>query len=121
MDGKKVKCHLCSHHCIIKDGRRGLCNVRENRSGRLDTLVYDKIIARQIDPIEKKPLYHLAPGSLSYSIATVGCNFKCGFCQNADIAQMPSDRGGSIAGEPFTPADIVEDAEKNNCRTIAYT
>ncbi len=121
MEGKKVKCHLCSHHCIIKDGRRGLCNVRENRSGRLDTLVYDKIIARQIDPIEKKPLYHLAPGSLSYSIATVGCNFKCGFCQNADIAQMPSDRGGSIAGEPFTPADIVEDAEKNNCRTIAYT
>jgi len=121
MEGKAVKCHLCSHRCTIQDGRRGLCNVRENMSGRLTTLVYDKVIARQIDPIEKKPLYHVAPGSLSYSIATVGCNFKCSFCQNADIAQMPSDQGGSIVGEPFAPADIVADAEKNDCRTIAYT
>ena len=76
-ENKKVKCNLCSHRCVIKENRRGKCGVRENRSGVLETLVYGKLIARHIDPIEKKPLFHFLPGSLSYSIATVGCNFKC--------------------------------------------
>ena len=93
LEENKVKCSLCNHGCVIKEGRRGICGVRENRGGVLNTLVYGKLIARHIDPIEKKPLFHLMPGSLSYSIATVGCNFKCKFCQNADIAQMPSDSG----------------------------
>ncbi|MCK4468643.1 MAG: radical SAM protein, partial [Desulfobacterales bacterium] len=93
---KKVKCNLCSHRCIIKDGKRGICGVRENQGGILETLVYGKLIASHIDPIEKKPLFHFMPGSPSYSIATVGCNFKCLFCQNADISQMPSDHNGMI-------------------------
>jgi pyruvate formate lyase activating enzyme len=117
----KVKCNLCSHRCVIKDGSRGICRVRENRSGKLVSLVYGRIIARNIDPIEKKPIFHLSPGSLSYSIATCGCNFKCRFCQNADIAQMPSDQGDTITGNICSPQEIVDDTVERNCKTIAYT
>jgi len=116
-----VKCNLCSHRCLIRPGKRGICNVRENREGMLNTLVYGKLIARHIDPIEKKPLFHLAPGSRSYSIATVGCNFKCLFCQNADIAQMPSDRSGMIVGDPVSPQTVVAAAVQAGCRSISYT
>ncbi|MFC1814491.1 AmmeMemoRadiSam system radical SAM enzyme [Thermodesulfobacteriota bacterium] len=116
-----VKCNLCNHGCIIKAGRRGICNVRENQAGILKSLVYGKLIARHIDPIEKKPLYHLLPGSLSYSIATVGCNFKCLFCQNADIAQMPADYRGRIVGDVCTPETVVAAALQGNCQSIAYT
>ncbi|MFC1830090.1 AmmeMemoRadiSam system radical SAM enzyme [Thermodesulfobacteriota bacterium] len=121
LEDNNVKCHLCNHRCVIKDGRRGICGVRENREGALNTLVYGRLIARHIDPIEKKPLYHLLPASLSYSIATVGCNFKCLFCQNADIAQMPSDRKGMIAGDVFSPQDIVTEASRGGCASISYT
>lgn len=121
IEDKVVKCNLCHHRCVIKEGRRGICGVRENRSGTLETLVYGRIIAQNIDPIEKKPLFHIFPGSLSYSIATVGCNFKCRFCQNADIAQMPSDRRGMIMGETVEPPGIVDAAVKHQCKTIAYT
>lgn len=121
LEEHKVKCNLCNHRCNIKNGRRGICGVRENREGILETLVYGKVIARNIDPIEKKPLFHFMPGSLSYSIATVGCNFKCRFCQNADIAQMPSDFNGRIVGDAFSPEDVVAAAIKGDCRTIAYT
>jgi pyruvate formate lyase activating enzyme len=118
---KKVRCNLCNHRCIIKPDRRGLCNVRENRAGVLYTLVYGQLITRHIDPIEKKPLFHLCPGSRSYSIATVGCNFKCDFCQNADIAQMPADRAGLIMGRATSPEEVVAEAEKAGCKSIAYT
>lgn len=118
---KKVKCNLCNHHCIIKEGKRGICGVRENQGGILETLVYGKLIASHIDPIEKKPLFHFMPGSLSYSIATVGCNFKCLFCQNADISQMPSDHNGMITGDLYAPEDVVNAAVKGNCKSIAYT
>ncbi len=121
LDEKKVRCHLCSHRCIIKPSARGLCNVRENQAGTLHTLVFGKIIASHIDPIEKKPLFHLCPGSRSYSIATVGCNFKCTFCQNADIAQMPADRDGLIMGSTASPEAVVAAASKAGCRSIAYT
>jgi pyruvate formate lyase activating enzyme len=121
LDDQKVRCNLCSHRCLIKPGKRGICAVRENQEGILKTLVYGKLIAQNVDPIEKKPLYHVSPGSLSYSIATVGCNFKCRFCQNADIAQLPSDRKGMIIGDFFTPQEIVDAAEQANCRSIAYT
>lgn len=120
-DDQKVVCHLCNHRCRIKDGRRGLCGVRENRSGILHTLVFGKVIARHIDPIEKKPLYHFMPGSFSYSIATVGCNFKCRFCQNADIAQMPENHDGMITGGQCTPEEVVAAAIQGNCRSISYT
>lgn len=121
LEDRAVKCNLCNHRCTIKDGRRGICNVRENRAGILNSLVYGNIIASHIDPIEKKPLFHLFPGSLSYSIATVGCNFKCLFCQNADIAQMPADFKGRIMGSPCSPEDVVAAALKGRCKSIAYT
>ena len=118
---RKVICNLCHHRCSIKNGKRGICGVRENRSGILYTLVFGKLIARHIDPIEKKPLYHFLPGSLSYSIATVGCNFKCRFCQNADIAQMPDEHKGLILGDPFSPNSVVDSAIRGKCKSISYT
>ena len=121
MDGRRVRCRLCSHMCVIGDGSRGICGVRENRHGLLQTLVYGRLIAAGDDPIEKKPIFHLMPGSRSFSIATVGCNFKCRFCQNADIAQMPADRDGHIAGDPATPEQVVLAAQQSGCRSIAYT
>ena len=121
LEESKVKCNLCSHRCTIKDGRRGICNVRENDAGILKTLVYGKLVARNIDPIEKKPLFHFLPGTLCYSIATVGCNFRCRFCQNADIAQMPSDREGTILGTVSKPRETVDAARQGGCSSIAYT
>ncbi len=121
IENRKAKCHLCHHRCLINDGKRGICGVRENSGGTLHTLVYDKLIARHVDPIEKKPLFHFLPGSRSYSIATVGCNFKCRFCQNADIAQMPADHQGAISGESTSPEKEVTAAAEAGCQSIAYT
>jgi len=118
---QNVRCNLCAHRCVVKPGKRGRCGVRENRSGVMHTLVYGKLIAQHIDPIEKKPLFHLHPGSRSYSVATVGCNFRCAFCQNADIAQMPSDRSGLIMGKEASPEAVVAAAVKAGCESIAYT
>jgi pyruvate formate lyase activating enzyme len=120
MENNRVRCFLCNHRCVIGDGSKGLCGVRENKGGVLYTLVYDKVIARHVDPIEKKPLFHFLPGSRSYSIATVGCNFRCRFCQNADISQMPADHN-QILGEDMTPATILHEAEASRSSTIAYT
>ncbi len=117
----QVRCGLCNHRCRIKEGKRGLCGVRENTGGRLESLVYGKVIARNVDPIEKKPLFHVLPGSLSFSIATVGCNFRCRFCQNADISQLPDDRNGRITGRDISPEAVVADARRTGCATIAYT
>jgi len=119
-DGK-VACRLCAHSCVIAPGKRGVCNVRENRDGRLVTLVYGEVVAAHVDPIEKKPLYHFLPGSKALSIATSGCNFHCGFCQNWQISQAPRRKGGGIEGEPFAPADIVRAALDGDCRSISYT
>ena len=121
LEDQKVRCNLFNHRCVIRTGKRGLCGVRENRNGILETLVYGRLISQNVDPIEKKPLFHLLPGSRSYSIATVGCNFKCRFCQNADIAQMPSDRKGRIVGGHISPGEVVADAIQQRCATIAYT
>jgi pyruvate formate lyase activating enzyme len=118
-DGK-VKCHLCNHYCIISSGKRGICAVRENRDGTLYTLVYGKIIARHIDPIEKKPLFHFYPGSRSYSIATVGCNFRCLHCQNYEISQYSKEHP-DIPGEDMTPEQVVMEAELTGCKSISYT
>lgn len=121
LEDNAVSCRLCHHYCTIRDGRRGLCNVRENRGGELHTLVHDHIAACHVDPIEKKPLFHFYPGSLAYSLGTVGCNFRCRFCQNADIAQMPTDHDGRIVGRRIMPMEIVEDAIQSGCKSIAYT
>lgn len=120
LDDRKVKCMACSHFCIIKNGQKGRCGVRENSDGILQSLVYRKVIAQSVDPIEKKPLYHFKPGSYSYSIAAVGCNFKCVFCQNSHIAQMPADQG-IVQGRDTNPETIVAEALKTGCRSISYT
>ena len=120
LDDRRVRCFLCRHGCSIADGKRGRCQVRENRSGTLYALAYGRLIARHVDPIEKKPLFHFLPGTRSYSVATVGCNFRCAFCQNWQISQYPGRRP-DIPGEPATPADIVADARTAGCATIAYT
>jgi pyruvate formate lyase activating enzyme len=106
---------------VIARGKSGICGVRENRDGVLETRVYGRLIAAGDDPIEKKPFFHLLPGSRSFSIATVGCNFKCRFCQNADIAQMPADRDGMVTGDATTPQQVVTAAGQRNCTSIAYT
>lgn len=116
----RVQCHLCAHRCKIADGKRGICGVRENRDGTLYTLTYDKVVSQHIDPIEKKPLFNFYPGSRSYSIATVGCNFRCLHCQNYEISQMPRD-DGMIMGEKIDPEDIVEAAKDYECKSISYT
>lgn len=115
-----VHCHLCSHRCRIKEGGKGICRVRENRGGILFSLVYGKVIARHVDPIEKKPLFHFLPGSRSYSVATVGCNLRCLFCQNADISQMPVDHD-RVQGEEKGPEDLAAEAAESRSASIAYT
>jgi pyruvate formate lyase activating enzyme len=121
LDGNVVKCNLCSHRCgRITNSKRGICGIRENRDGTLYSLVYGKAVARAVDPIEKKPLFHFLPGSKAYSIATVGCNFRCGNCQNFEISQMPRERN-VIIGEEVTPEEIVAAAKQYKCESIAYT
>jgi pyruvate formate lyase activating enzyme len=117
---ERVRCGLCRFTCLIAPGRRGRCGVRENRDGVLYTLVYGKSVAENVDPIEKKPLYHFHPGSRSYSIATVGCNFRCLHCQNYQISQWPHERPG-IPGADLPPEAIVAAARRSGCASIAYT
>ncbi len=117
----RIVCNLCSHHCHVKPGRRGICGVRENRDGRLYTLVYGRLVAENSDPIEKKPLFHFLPGSRSHSISTVGCNFQCLHCQNYHISQYPHMHGGEITGTPRTPEEVVAMAENSGCASISYT
>ena len=116
----RVHCYLCAHRCTIADGKKGICQVRENRSGTLYTLVYGHTIAQHIDPIEKKPLFHFYPGTTSYSIATPGCNFRCHWCQNWDISQMPREND-VIRGDEALPELIVSAAHRAGCKSIAYT
>jgi pyruvate formate lyase activating enzyme len=121
----RVQCQACNHYCQIAPGDRGICGVRENRDGKLYSLVYGKIVAKNVDPIEKKPLFHFLPGTKSLSIATVGCNFRCLYCQNADIAQLPKKnvlfKEGSIPGMNLTPEDVVNEALLARTPSIAYT
>ncbi len=119
-DENDVRCGLCAHRCRIVPGARGVCGVREHREGVLFSLVYGSLIAENADPIEKKPLFHVLPGSRSFSIATPGCNFRCDFCQNHEISQMPREEG-RIVGRERTPEEIVELALQSGARSIAYT
>lgn len=116
-----VHCFLCSHRCTIKDGHRGICRVRENQGGILYSLVYGRLISESVDPIEKKPIFHLLPGSRSYSIATVGCNFRCRHCQNYEISQYPSLHDNAITGQRRRPAEVVASAGQQGCASISYT
>jgi len=121
LEGGKVACALCRHRCVIAPSKSGICAVRENRDGKLVTLVYGEVIAAHVDPIEKKPLYHFYPGSKALSIAAAGCNFKCSFCQNWEISQAPRREGGGLRGQKLSPEEIVREAVGQDCRSISYT
>lgn len=122
LDNANVRCGLCNHFCVIHPDRRGLCGVRENKEGTLYSLVYGKLISSHVDPIEKKPFYHFTPGNSAFSIATVGCSFRCLFCQNWEISQFPIENPlDKIPGEDVSPILVVDSALKYKCKSIAYT
>ncbi len=118
-ENSRVDCFLCSHFCRISDGNCGFCRLRQNIHGTLFTRSYGKLIAQQVDPIEKKPLYHFLPGTTSFSIATKGCNFTCGFCQNWQISQNVSEYDESITD--VSAEEIVKRAIKQGCKSISCT
>ncbi|MEM4267647.1 MAG: AmmeMemoRadiSam system radical SAM enzyme [Candidatus Woesearchaeota archaeon] len=115
---KKLQCFLCPRFCVVDDGQRGFCGVRENRGGKLFSLAYEQPAAVNIDPIEKKPLYHFLPGTKSFSIGTVGCNLNCRFCQNWDISRAMPEKAPYMQ---LTPKQAVEMAIKSGCKSISYT
>lgn len=116
----KVRCGLCAHSCVIANGKKGICQVRENRDGTLYPLVYGRTVAQHVDPIEKKPLFHFYPGTTAFSMATPGCNFQCRWCQNWEISQMPREQD-IISGDKADPAQLLAAARRTGCRSIAYT
>lgn len=124
---KELQCQACNHFCVIKKEDVGLCGVRQNINGKLKLLVYGKAVAANIDPIEKKPLFNFYPSFNAYSVGTMGCNFRCGNCQNFDISQMfeskrKVERYESLNwGYPLAPEQIVDEAIANGCQIIAYT
>lgn len=120
LDDDRVQCRLCAHFCRIPPGERGTCGVRENRDGTLFTLVYDRAAAINLDPVEKKPLYHFLPGSLTFSFGTMGCNLSCTFCQNADLSQSPR-QGRPVTGHAVTPEALVQAALDSGAASISYT
>ncbi len=127
LDGDKVRCHTCHHFCMIAPGKVGICGVRQNQKGKLCLLVYQKTTGVQIDPIEKKPLFHFLPGSLAASFGTLGCNFRCLNCHNGFYSQMYGLKGQIENyqdinwGESIKPKEIIKIALETGCRSIAYT
>ncbi len=118
--GKRcVVCRLCAHECRIAEGKTGICRVRKNVGGELFSLNSDRVVAAHIDPIEKKPLYHFLPGSRSFSVAAMGCNFSCRFCQNHAISMVEDET--AIQGDVVAPDQLVALAKKYDARSIAYT
>jgi pyruvate formate lyase activating enzyme len=115
-----VRCNVCAHRCLVRPGRQGICHVRENRAGTLVNLAYGRVVASNLDPIEKKPLFHVDPGSRAWSIATPGCPFHCRFCQNWQIAQGPR-LGLDLPVRVTQPAGVVADALACDADSIAYT
>jgi Pyruvate-formate lyase-activating enzyme len=119
--GRKTRCHLCRHGCLIDDGKYGICNVRLNEAGTLYSIFYGKPIAMAVDPIEKKPLFHFKPGSTTFSIAAPGCNFQCSFCQNWDISQYGRGAESRVPQKEVEPEAIVKQSIAHGCESISYT
>jgi len=115
-----VACTLCPHQCLLTDGQRGRCGVRQADHGKLFTMNYARLAAASIDPIEKKPLYHFHPGSATFSVAAVGCNLTCDHCQNYSLSDTPRVTG-RMDGQTVPPDEIVRNAQTEQCRIIAYT
>lgn len=119
-EGAKVRCGLCNWRCVIDDGKFGRCCVRQNIDGKLYSLNYHKVCSANPDPIEKKPLFHFQPGTWSFSIAAMGCNLQCEFCQNWQVSQTPLENG-RIDGQAISPQQIIAAALRDGCKSIAYT
>jgi len=118
LPGGKIECQLCPRRCRVADRERGSCGVRENRGGVYYTLVHSRAVSANVDPIEKKPLFHVLPGSRSFSIATAGCNLECRFCQNWRISQF---RPEQVEAERLPPRRVHELARRTGAQTIAFT
>ncbi len=118
LEDDRVECELCPRKCTIADMERGYCGVRENRGGTYYTLVHSRVCALNVDPVEKKPLFHYLSGSKAYSLATAGCNVECKFCQNWQISQYRPEQIESIR---LTPEDVVRDAKMSGSKIVAFT
>jgi len=118
LDDSTIQCNLCPRRCILSNKQKGFCKARENANQTLKLLTYNKPVALHLDPIEKKPLFHVYPGTKSFSIATAGCNLRCKFCQNWEISQLDPEK---VNVDSVSPQEIVNRAKKNNAKTIAFT
>jgi pyruvate formate lyase activating enzyme len=121
LEDGRIACDACSQHCKLSEGEYGICGIRKVENGELTLLTYGLAAAVNVDPIEKKPMFHFLPNSKVFSFGTVGCNFSCKFCQNADISQYPKEHLHEIFGHPLSPERAVELALEHGCGSIAYT
>ena len=118
LEGKKVRCELCPHRCVLDDGQIGVCRVRKNIGGKLYSLIYGSVSSMAVDPIEKKPLFHFKPASRVFSISTVGCNLRCKHCQNWEISQVSPEE---FPLREFSPEEIIRIAQEYSSEGIAFT
>lgn len=118
LPGGEVRCNLCPNYCLLREGERGICRVRQNIGGKLHSLIYGQPATIHLDPIEKKPFYHFLPGTKVYSLASAGCNLRCKYCQNWDIAQRGPEELESVEK---TPQEIVDEAIESGSPSIAIT
>ncbi len=121
LDDGRILCEACNQRCKLHEGEYGICGVRKVEKGKLRLLVYGLAAAVNVDPVEKKPMFHFQPGTKSFSFGTVGCNFSCKFCQNFDISQYPKEHEHQIFGRELSPKQIVELAKEYECASVSYT
>jgi pyruvate formate lyase activating enzyme len=117
-EGERLECFLCPHHCSIAPNKIGICGVRQNQNGRLYSLIYGRVSAMHVDPMEKKPLFHFHPGQPVLSLGSVGCNLRCQHCQNFSISQT---KFGSAYLNSLRPEDVPQLAKESACRDVAFT
>ncbi len=113
-----VRCNVCAHRCAIAEGKSGICGTRKNMNGKIHTLIYNTVSSEAVDPIEKKPLYHFLPGTFSYSLGTIGCNFRCQHCQNWNISQVKLEEAFT---KEIPPEEAVRRAVAAGCSSISWT
>jgi pyruvate formate lyase activating enzyme len=118
LQNRKVKCTLCPRECTVRDNERGYCGVRENRGGTFYSLVHSRVAAANVDPVEKKPLFHYLPGTTAFSLGTAGCNVNCKFCQNWNISQSQPEQ---VPAQYVPPQRVAELAKQYGSPTIAFT